>query len=521
MTSAEYIADQLLADLAPYDVVAAELVGVTPASQLPRLAPEDFAARHDAKARALARLQAAQPGNTLAAVLRERLESDLALDDLGFTTSLLAPLATPVHEIRAVFDTLAGDDVGDHLALVPQALIDYRDTLISSERTVAKRQVLGAAAQCRKWVGADAFYGRLVVDRPELRTRADAATAATLAFADFLEISLLDRAPEPDAVGEEVYATTARAFLGDVVDLQETYAFGWDELAAITGEMSVIAGCLRFPTIDEAIGALDGDPARNLTSEQLAPWLAQRLDETADAVDGIHFDLPARSRIPAARLSPTAVGVMYYDPPDPGLTRPGTVWWAAPASGQTSSWREVTTVHHEGIPGHHLQIATALSETGLHPWQRGMVHVHGYAEGWAHYGERLAVELGLLRDDGERMGMLLGQRWRAARIVIDLGLHLDLPIPVNDFTTAKRWSADVGREVLRRAAGCDEVTARFEVDRYLGWPAQALAFRVGARLWSQIRAAAETRPGFDARTFHMSVLRLGPMGLGTLREVMS
>lgn len=524
--SAERIADRLLADLAPHDAVAAALTGAPGPGPLPTLAPADFAARHDAKVAALAALDAARPTGTLAAVLRERLEADLALDDLGFTTSLLAPLATPVHEVRAVFDApheSAADwqGVGEALALVPGALADYAETLRSAPRTVASRQVLGAAAQCRGWIQADQFYRRLVAGHPELAGAAEGAGQATLAFADFLDTELVNSAPEVDAVGAETYAVTARAFLGEEVDLLDTYAFGWAELAELSAEMSALAGNLGCTDVEASVAALDADPAGRLSTGQLAPWLSERLAETADALDGVHFDLPPQARLPAARLSPTAAGVMYYDAPDADLTRPGTVWWSAPAGGSTSTWREVTTLHHEGIPGHHLQIATALTAPQLHPWQRGMVAVHGYAEGWAHYAERLAQECGLLRDDGEALGMLLGQRLRAARIVIDMGLHLDLAIPANAFTAATRWTPAVGREVLRRAAGADDVTARFEVDRYLGWPAQALAFRVGARLWSQLRDTAAARPGFEARAFHMAALRLGPMGLGTLREVLA
>ena len=135
--------------------------------------------------------------------------------------------------------------------------------------------------------------------------------------------------------------------------------------------------------------------------------------------------------------------------------------------------------------------------------------------------ERLCDELGLLRSPGERLGMLFGQRWRAARIVIDMGLHLDLPIPTgNGFTDETRWTPELGVAVLRAASGAEAAAAKFEVDRYFGWPAQALAFRVGARLWRQVRAEAERAPDFDLREFHMRALRMGPMGLGPLREVL-
>jgi len=513
--SAEQVADRLLEDLAPLDPVAAETLGRDPERYMPLVAPEDVAARHAAVSRALSSL--GDDDSVLATVLRERLASDLALDDAGFTAALLAPLATPVHAIRAVFDEVGPERRADELALVPQALRDYADTLRTAPRVVAARQVLGAAEQCEKWVdpARDDFYSRLVAEQPELEGLAEAASQATRDFAAFLRTELLARAPREDAVGAELYEVTSSAFLGERIDLRETYAFGWSELDGITSEMVEAARELGADTIEEAAAALDADPARVLPNDRLAGWLQQRIDETVEAVDGVHVDLPAQARRPIAALSPTAVGTMSYAPPDPRFTRPGRVWWAPAADGRVSTWHEATTVHHEGVPGHHLQIAVALAEPGLHPYQRSMVHVHGHAEGWAHYSERLADEFGLLRDPGERLGMLFGQRWRAARIVIDMGLHLGFPM-----RDGSPWTVEGAVAFLQRMAGCDATTARFEVDRYLGWPGQALAFRVGARLWRRLRETAERRPGFDARRFHMRALRLGPMGLGPLKEVL-
>jgi uncharacterized protein (DUF885 family) len=521
VTDPAAVADDLLVALAPLDPEAALARGDTPDDLMPRLAPEHFAQRRGGRADALRRLappdDAADP---LAAVLRERLGSDLALDDAGFTRALLAPLATPVHAVREVFDKLPADDqaaIGRHLELVPGALRDYAATLSAAPRVVPRRQVLGAAAQCAKWVdpARDDFYRRLVADRPELDAAADRASAATDEFATFLREQLLPRAPERDAAGRDLYTVTARAFLGDDVDLDETYAFGWDELARITAEMEQIAHDLGHDTVEDAAAALDRQGGLS-GPDELVAWLQERVDGVVDAVDGVHVDLPPQARRPECRISPTAVGVMYYSAPDPAFTRPGRIWWSPPASGRSRPWREVTTVHHEGVPGHHLQLAVALAESRLHPWQRSMVHVHGHAEGWAHYAERWADEIGLLRDPAERLGMLYGQRWRAARIVIDMGLHLGYPISAG----GEQWTPERGVRVLREAAGCDDPTARFEIDRYLGWPGQALAFRVGARLWRSLRDQAARRPGFDLREFHMRALRLGPMGLGTLREVL-
>lgn len=529
------IADTLLRELAAVDPEAADALGEPVDNVMPAVGPEDFARRRAAYESAVRTLDAhVGPWSVLGAALRERAASEVALDEVGFTRSLLAPLATPVHAIRAVFDNLPHETpherqrVGEHLKRVPQALRAYADTLRAAAdagHVVAARQVTGAAAQCEQWVGRDDFYRRLVgpAVTPSLDAAADTASAATAEFADFLRHELLLRAPRADAVGRERYEVTAGAFLGDDVELVETYEFGWTELSQLRAEMQQAARDLGADSVEQAATDLDADPQRQLaTPQELLRWVRERVDEVCDAVDGVHFDLPVRAGRPECVVSPAASGVMYYAQPDAALTRAGRIVWSPPDGRLTHTWREASTVHHEGVPGHHLQITTAMCEPGLHPWQRSMAHVHGYAEGWAHYTERLCDELGLLHDPGERLGMLFGQQWRAARIVIDMGLHLDLPIPPgNGFTHATRWTPELAVGALRAASGLDEAAARFEVDRYLAWPAQALAFRVGARLWRQIRADAERRPGFDLRGFHGAALRLGPMGLGPLRKAVT
>jgi uncharacterized protein (DUF885 family) len=360
---------------------------------------------------------------------------------------------------------------------------------------------------------------------------AAAATRATADLVTFLREDLAPTAPERDGVGREMYAVTSRCFLGADVDLDDVYAYGWAELHRLTAEAVTIAHRLGatgqgLAAVREAAALLDGDASRRVDGvAALTAWLQQRVEDSLAAVDGHHFDVPAVSRAVECHVTPAVSGVMYYTPADAGLTRPAGIWWSLPP-GTTSAavWREANTLHHEGVPGHHLQHAVTLASADLHPWQRSLCHVHGYAEGWAHYAEELADEIGLLRDDAERLGMLLGQIWRAARIVIDVGLHLDLPVPAgNGFTDATRWTPGVGRAFLRDVAQVDETTARFEVDRYLGWPGQALAFRVGARLWAEARRDSESALGaaFDRKQFHARALGLGPMGLGPLRAALA
>ncbi len=523
------VADDHLRDLAELDPAAAQALGRRPDSLIPDLSPDAFERRRRLAAATLARLGRADVRDDgermLRAALEERLTSDVALHDVGFTTALLAPLATPVHRVRRTFDDLPGNDwdsIGRELARVPAALREYAATLTASAKrghVVARRQVLAVAAQCDGWVG-DGFYPSLVAPAPELAAAADAAAAATTAFAAFLRDDLLPRAGTRDGVGREVYEVTSAAFLGARIDVDETYAWGWEELAALTARARSVAAEISPDGVDGAVRALDADPAGVVDGvPALAAWLQRRADETMAAVAGTHFDVPDRTRRVECRVTPSAAGVMYYVPADPGLTRPGRVWWTLP-DGVTRAhvWREVSTLHHEGVPGHHLQHAITLGLDDLHPWQRSLCHVHGYAEGWAHYAEELADELGLIRTPGERLGMIFAQLWRAVRVVVDLGLHLDLPIPRgNGLVDADRWTPDVGARMLTDVARVDPQTAAFEVDRYLGWPGQALAFRVGARLWREARASSS----LGTRRFHADALALGPIGLGPLRTLLS
>ena len=542
------VATEYVRRLAGVDPRAAQALGRPLESQLPRVAPDDFDARREIGDRAAADLSRAigrEPSGSeadldLAAALGERLAADALLDDSGFTQRLLAPLATPVQQIRGVFDTMdvhTDDDasrLAKELGRVPAALAGYRETLRRAAgrgQRAAARQVAVVEKQCRDWCGpaGSNFFAGLSRDAAAVSSVSTAAARAVDAavalavgaftdFADFLAGQLLPAAPERDGVGRELYAATARAFLGAEVDLDETVAWGWSELARIEDEIAVIAREIHPDGLVAAMAELDGDPRRTITGpERIESWLTEAVAEIADRIDGVAVDLPPAARLPRALVSRSGSGVMYYDEPDPALTRPGTIWWATEPDRGVHTWRERTTVLHEGIPGHHLQIATALTTPGLHPWQRALCHIHGYAEGWAHYSEAWAGEIGLLDDPADRLGMLLGQAWRAARIVIDAGLHLDLPIPTGRVPGVDRWSYPVAVAELRRVSGMGVAMASFEVDRYLGWPAQALSFRVGARLFADIVGVARLRPGYSERAFHTELLRRGPMGLDALR----
>ncbi|TCO45264.1 DUF885 domain-containing protein [Actinocrispum wychmicini] len=495
------VADRYLAELAVWDPIAAQALGQDPHVLVPDLSPEAFAAKEAIAREALTRLST---NDILGAALEDRLEADIALSEAGFTTRLLAPLFTPVHLVRRVIADLPRDHparIEDNLAAVPAALAGYQDTLRASAargHIAPRRQALLVARQSESWVD---FYRDL--------PGGQAAATATVEFARFLTNELAPLAPSEDAVGTDLYTRTARAFLGTTIDLADTYAYGWAELRRLSAEIADVAREISPDGVDAAIAELDQSQGPAVLG-----WLRDRVAATTDALDGTHFDIPPATRNVECHIDATA-GVMYYVPPDPQLTRPGRVYWTPDS---TATWRAVTTLHHESLPGHHLQHAIAMTQP-LHPWQRALCHVHGYAEGWAHYAEHLADELGLITGPAERLGLLLGRMWRAARVVIDIGLHVGPAIPAGTgFTEAETWTPAVARQFLVDVARLDPTSARFEVDRYLGWPAQALAFTTGARLWHEIRAAYHHT---DLKRFHMDALRLGPMGLDPLRAALT
>jgi len=199
------------------------------------------------------------------------------------------------------------------------------------------------------------------------------------------------------------------------------------------------------------------------------------------------------------------------------------MWWSVPEGvTEFSTWNEKTTVYHEGVPGHHLQISAAVAnKDDLNMWRRLVCWTSGHGEGWALYAERLMDEFGFLADDGDRLGMLDAQRLRATRVVLDLGVHLGKPAPAR--YGGGVWDAAKAWDLLTDNVTMERTMLRFELNRYLGWPGQAPSYKIGQRIWEQIRAdaaaAASARgESFSLRDFHSRALNLGSLPLDVLRE---
>ena len=514
--------------------------------------PDGLADRIDHIRRTIAALHGAAPSdereNTAKEAMLERLGLEVELYDAHITASRVSVIAGQAQEIRWIFDLMPTDseagwrNIASRLRTVYRPLSEVRETLSAEAREgniSAVRQIHATVDQIRSWTGEagdDDFFAGLVARAPEQDTlRSDLNSAANEArrafseFADWLETSLGPLAPSRDAVGEERYALDSRYFLGAVIDFGETYQWGFEELHRIQQAQRAIAKDLvGEPNIKAAYEALDQDPARRIAgAEAFRSWMQDLADQAVANLAGKHFDIPDPVKRIECCIAPTHDGSIYYTDPAEDFSRPGQMWWAVPEGIDTfSTWKEVTTVYHEGVPGHHLQIAqNAYRSELLNRWQRKLFFCSGHGEGWALYAEQLMDELGYL-EPGDRMGMLDAQAFRAIRVIIDIGMHLQLQIPkINPwhFRPGERWTPDAGFEFMIQNSSTDEPTLRFELDRYLGWPGQAPSYKVGERIWLEAREDARRRQGaaFDLSKFHADALNLGPLGLDPLRAALA
>lgn len=496
----------------------------------------------------IAALEAQTPVDEVDEVTKTDLLFDLRLEVRASEAKLferdLNVIASPAQGIRDIFDLMpraTQDDwsvVARRLGNVPGAVDGYIETLrkgIADGVTPARRQVAEVAQQARKHGDPLGFFfdftgsaelegGGALPDalRRDLRTGAEASAEAYSRLADFLETELAPVATEQDAVGRELYELRSQHFLGATIDLDETYEWGREELARMVDEQTRIAGEIKVgASVEEAIAFLDQDPARKLHgTDALQRWMQETSDRAVEELSRDHFDIPEPVRALECMIAPTQEGGIYYTGPSDDFSRSGRMWWSVPEGvTEFDTWRELTTVYHEGVPGHHLQIGQAVyNRATLNTWRRQLGGTSGHAEGWALYAERLMEELGYLQDPADRLGMLDGQRMRAARVVLDIGVHLGKP----NLEGTGVWDADYALAFMRKNVNMNDSFIRFEVNRYLGWPGQAPSYKVGQRIWEQIRDAAQRRDGadFSFKDFHKRALDLGGVGLDTLRSAL-
>lgn len=478
------------------------------------------------------------------AMMEERLTTWLGLLESGEIRRTISVLASPASEVRGVFEIQRAESPEDaelirsRLADVRRAFASWRGALDEDSArgfVPARRQALGIAEQLATYAaGAFAGVARRAATScgadPEASGLAAAGADADLAsgeLAEWMRTVYAGRTVDHDPIGEERYRGYAQVFNGADLDFDEVYRWGWEELQRINARMWEIAAGVApgAGSLAEVAALLDADEAGIVTgTDALVARLEALTAGAVEMLDGVHFDIDERLRRCEARLAPEgSAAAAYYIPPSEDFSRPGTTWYPTLGRERFPIWRDVSTWYHESVPGHHLQLATSLLERRRQTrFQRLEGFVSGYGEGWALYAERLMEELGAFADPADEMGYLSGQALRAARVVVDIGMHLERTAPADigelgrlGDVGGRVWDAPMAVAMLEERALEDHEKALSEVDRYLGFPAQAISYKVGERVWLACREDARRRLGaaFDLKAWHAHALALGPMGL--------
>lgn len=549
------VADAYVDELIAIDPVTGTYLGVKESSgKLPDLSPAGQEALAQLGRDTLARLDEAErrPGadsdieRRCARLLRERLTAELAVHEAEEGLRAVGNMATPAHSVREIFTVTPNETdedwaaIAERLRAVPTAYAGYREALeLGLERKLyaAPRPTATFVEQLTEW--SDTGEGRGWFEdfasagpealRAELDEAARTATAAVVELRDWMR-DVYTPAIEGAAntVGRERYARFARYFNGIDLDLDEAYAYGWAEYHRLLGEMKkeaerVLPGAAT-PWV--ALAHLDEHGKHIEGVDEVRDWLQGLMDEAIEKLDGTHFELaePVR-KVESCIAPPGGAAAPYYTAPSEDFSRPGRTW--LPTMGQTRFpvYDLVSTWYHEGVPGHHLQLAQWTYVAGnLSRYQATIGGVSANAEGWALYAERLMDELGFLTDPEHRLGYLDAQMMRAARVIVDIGMHLELEIPADSpFHPGERWTPELAQEFFGSHSSRPADFVESELTRYLTIPGQAIGYKLGERAWLLGREKARERHGdaFDLKAWHMAALSQGSLGLDDLVDELS
>ncbi|NEB77245.1 DUF885 domain-containing protein [Streptomyces sp. SID14478] len=543
------VADAYVDAYVALDPVEGTYLGVREShSKLPDLSPAGAEAVAELARETLARLAEAEraPGGDsdaerrCARLLRERLTAELAVHDADEHLRAVSNLGSAVHHVRDVFTVTPTDTnedwaaIAERLRAVPDAFAGYRASLTAGlDRKLhgGPRPTATFIGQLTEWQG---WFAQFAADGPEalrddLTAAARAADAATAHLRDWMrDVYAPAIEGSPDVVGRERYARWSRYYNGTDLDLDEAYAYGWSEFHRLLGEMRTEAEKILpgAATPWVALAHLDEHGRHIEGVDEVRQWLQDLMDEAIEALDGTHFELAERVRKVESRIAPPgSAAAPYYTAPSEDFSRPGRTW--LPTMGETRFpvYDLVSTWYHEGVPGHHLQLAQwAHVAENLSRYQATLGGVSANAEGWALYAERLMDELGFLTDAETRLGYLDAQMMRAARVIVDIGMHLELDIPAHSpFHPGERWTPQLAQEFFGAHSSRPADFVESELTRYLSIPGQAIGYKLGERAWLLGRANARAAHGdsFDAKAWHMAALSQGSLGLDDLVDELS
>ena len=341
----------------------------------------------------------------------------------------------------------------------------------------------------------------------------DSVYPAYRTMLEFLEKEYLPKARTRDVGlwalpgGREAYLFRIRYHTTTELTAEEIHEIGLSELRSIQAEMKSIAKGELKPFMAK----LKSDPKNFFASRDEVVASARRELEKANARLPRWFKRLPKNECEVKAIEDyrekDCVAAFYY-PPDEKLTRKGIFYANTWEPTVRPKFNMPALAVHEAVPGHHLQIALAYEIEGIPRWRRQSSFT-AFVEGWGLYSERLGDEMGLYEDDLSRYGMLTYQAWRACRLVVDTGLH------------ALRWTRQQAIDFFMENVALSEPEVLNEIDRYIIWPGQALAYMVGKREILGLREDARARMGsrFDIKEFHDVVLRNGAIPLSTLRKL--
>ena len=545
--------DAYVSQYAALDPTGATAVGIDDhPTALTDYSPEALEERSNLARSALLTLRGIETAETrdriASAFMQERLSVGLSLESLGEQYRDLNVLGGPIQATREVFDLMPRENEADwdqisvRMSGVAASLASVRSTLergIQRGLLAPSRQVEGVARQCTAWAGTTGMqpffisvaseFDRSGIEssalKASLKENAERATQAYAEIAEFLSEKYLPASTSVDGVGRERYAAFSRLYNGAELDLDEAYEWGWAELERIEEQMTILAErILPGAALSEVVDLLETDPSRSIEGpDAFRGWLQELLDKTISDLNETHFDIPERVQRVEAMIAPPGGGAaMYYTGPSEDFSRPGRTWYPTQGHTRFPLWGEVSTCYHEGVPGHHLQIAQVvhLGER-LTRFQRTLGWNSGHGEGWALYAERLMGELGYLEVPDYEFGMLRAHALRAVRVIVDIGMHLGLRIPSTEKEFAGEvWTPEIGLAFAIERSRFPSEMMSFEIDRYLGLPGQAISYKIGERVWLEAREASKQQHGgaFDLKAWHAFALDLGPLGLDLLKK---
>ncbi|MFC9326535.1 DUF885 domain-containing protein [Kitasatospora sp. NPDC057015] len=551
-TTPRRIADAHVQALAELDPQTAVYLGLnSDDDRLPDYSPAGAAAIADLARRTLAELDAAEAAGAAhddaerrcARLLRERLTAELAVHDAGESYRAVRNLGSPVHDMRDIFTLMATDTeqdwelIGRRMARVPVALAQYRGTLeegIERGLLSGPRQVTTVVGQFGEWLDSQTpggWFGEFVQDAPQTQraTLTGIAVAAAGALADLRDwlrdVYAPAAADAPDTAGRERYARWVRYWTGSELDLDEAYGWAWEQFHDLEAQMRAEAEKVRpGSTPMQAMKWLESDGPSIKGEEAAREYLQGLMDQAIADLQGTHFDLAEPvTRVESRLAPPGSAAAPYYTAPSLDFTRPGRTW--LPTLGRESFpvWDLVSTWYHEGVPGHHLQLAQwNYVADRLSTYQVSLGGVSANLEGWALYAERLMDELGYLTDPGHRLGYLNAQMMRALRVIVDIGMHVGLDFPADSpYRPGEPVLPAHAREFFGLYCGLPAEFLDSELVRYLGLPGQAIGYKLGERAWLRGRAAAKAAHEargevFDLKAWHMAALSQGSLGLDDL-----